>query len=278
LKYNDMTSRDKVKAGEFYFTSRKRARAEEAYHKVVTGETLWEVSQQYGVKLKKLQRFNRMSENESLKPGTTLYLSSKRPKNSENVPVVQGEVLLVDKKETFDWEAQPASGNVESSTAIIGESVVSVSAGELQREDTVTMEEEDSTIVVESTIKADSATVESTEIKTSLYGQHVVKPGETLYAIAKKYDVGVMDLAEWNDLKIQDGIQAGQVLKLNDGSVMASSAPVKEKEIVHVVKSSETLYSVARKYGVTIQELKDWNGKTDSGLHVGERLKIVTIQ
>jgi membrane-bound lytic murein transglycosylase D len=59
---------------------------------------------------------------------------------------------------------------------------------------------------------------------------------------------------------------------------MASSVPVKKKEIVHVVKSSETLYSVARKYGVTIQELKDWNDKSDSGLHVGEKLKIVTAQ
>jgi membrane-bound lytic murein transglycosylase D len=87
-----------------------------------------------------------------------------------------------------------------------------------------------------------------------------------------------MELVEWNDLKIQDGIQPGQVLKLNDGSVTASSAPVKEKEIVHVVKSSETLFSVARKYGVSIQELMDWNGKSDSGLHVGERLKVITTQ
>ncbi|NOT74295.1 MAG: LysM peptidoglycan-binding domain-containing protein [Cyclobacteriaceae bacterium] len=43
---------------------------------------------------------------------------------------------------------------------------------------------------------------------------------------------------------------------------------------IHEVKSSDTLYSVARQYGVTIKELMDWNEKKDFALSVGEKLKV----
>jgi membrane-bound lytic murein transglycosylase D len=43
---------------------------------------------------------------------------------------------------------------------------------------------------------------------------------------------------------------------------------------IHEVKSTDTLYSVARQYGVTIKELMDWNGKKDFTLSVGEKLKV----
>lgn len=45
--------------------------------------------------------------------------------------------------------------------------------------------------------------------------------------------------------------------------------------IVHEVKPSDTLYSVARQYGVTIQELMEWNGKKDFNLSLGEKLRIL---
>jgi membrane-bound lytic murein transglycosylase D len=43
----------------------------------------------------------------------------------------------------------------------------------------------------------------------------------------------------------------------------------------HVVKASDTLYAVARQYGVTIKDLMDWNNKKDFTLTVGESLKIL---
>lgn len=282
LKYNDMTSRDKVKAGAFYFTSRKRSRAEEAYHKVVKGETLWDVSQQYGVKLKNLRRFNRMKENESVKPGTMLYLSSKRPKNTEHVaPLAQEEIMLVDREETFDWEAEGKQSDISSREAEMKAVAIAAPLKAEWKVDSAEyiapdVQAVDST-TVDMLVRADTVATDSPVQNTILSRQHVVATGETLYAIAKKYDVGVMDLVEWNELQIQDGIKPGQVLKLSDGAVMANSAPV-EKEIVHTVKSSETLYSVARKYGVTIKEIMDWNGKSDFDLSVGEKLKIITIQ
>jgi membrane-bound lytic murein transglycosylase D len=43
---------------------------------------------------------------------------------------------------------------------------------------------------------------------------------------------------------------------------------------LHQVKASDTLYSVARQYGVTIKELMEWNDKKDFSLSVGEKLKV----
>ena len=46
------------------------------------------------------------------------------------------------------------------------------------------------------------------------------------------------------------------------------------KLIEHEVKNTDTLYSIARKYGVTIKDLMEWNDKKDFNLAIGEKLKI----
>lgn len=52
------------------------------------------------------------------------------------------------------------------------------------------------------------------------------------------------------------------------------SAPTERGDTIHEVKPSDTLYSVARQYGVTIREIMDWNGKKDFSLAVGEKLRV----
>ena len=102
--------------------------------------------------------------------------------------------------------------------------------------------------------------------------EHVVQPKETLYGIAHTYNVGVMDdQARWKNLNIQEGIKPGQVLKLSDGQT-ANDLPV--RQIEHEVKNTDTLYGIARKYGVTIKDLMEWNNKKDFNLAIGENLKI----
>ena len=83
-----------------------------------------------------------------------------------------------------------------------------------------------------------------------------------------------MDLVEWNGLVLQDGIKPGQVLKLRspEDQATASAVVANESTIEHIVRSTDTLYSVARKYNVTIKELMDWNHKKDLNLSIGEKL------
>jgi len=82
-----------------------------------------------------------------------------------------------------------------------------------------------------------------------------------------------MDIVQWNALKLEEGIKPGQALSLQK---LTPLEPVQSiEEIIHQVKSSDTLYSVARQYDVTIKEIMDWNQKKDFSLTVGENLKII---
>lgn len=108
-------------------------------------------------------------------------------------------------------------------------------------------------------------------------GTHLVKQGETLYAIAKQYNVGVTDLLEWNSLEITSGIKPGQVLAIKPTQTKESVPQSPQTQfIVHEVKESDTLYSVARQYNVTIKDIMEWNKKEDFKVTRGEKLWILT--
>jgi len=78
-----------------------------------------------------------------------------------------------------------------------------------------------------------------------------------------------------NNLNLQDGIRPGQILKLYDGQHESNASnDLVIKSIEHEVKTTDTLYSIARKYNVTIKELMEWNNKKDFTLAIGEKLKI----
>jgi membrane-bound lytic murein transglycosylase D len=66
------------------------------------------------------------------------------------------------------------------------------------------------------------------------------------------------------------------VLKLSESQPIENNVvtPDKPSEVEHQVKATDTLYSIARQYGVTIKELMEWNNKKDFALSVGERLKV----
>lgn len=78
-KYNDIEKGEELTAGQILFLQPKRGRAKQDYHTVKEGESMWDVSQQYGIKLKKLYRKNRMEKGEKVKAGQKLYLRKTKP-------------------------------------------------------------------------------------------------------------------------------------------------------------------------------------------------------
>lgn len=95
---------------------------------------------------------------------------------------------------------------------------------------------------------------------------HVVKKGETVYAIANKYSISVQDIYTLNPTATQ-GIREGQTLKVGG----KDSGQYRK----YTVKSKETLYSISKANNVSVQELLDANPtiKT-SGLQEGQTLKM----
>ena len=110
---------------------------------------------------------------------------------------------------------------------------------------------------------------------------HVVKASETMFSISRKYDVRLSDIKKWNNL---DGtaLNIGQKLTIYPGggqgkSVATNVSAVKtagEGEIIHTVSSSQTLYSISRKYDVSMGDIKKWNNLNDVSLSIGQKLII----
>ncbi len=104
--------------------------------------------------------------------------------------------------------------------------------------------------------------------------KHVMAPKETLYGILKKYDVAIEDLQKANPLLDVQALKIGQVVVIPSKTVKKSSVSTPEKGIKHIVLPKETKYSIANKYGITIEELEKKNPEIVSGLPVGYELII----
>lgn len=113
---------------------------------------------------------------------------------------------------------------------------------------------------------------------------HSVKKGESLGSIARKYGVTVSNIKNWNRLK-RDTITVGQKLTIyRSGAPMAqvgktsnsssSNKSAASTTRTHTVKKGETLSSVSRKYGCTVNDIKKWNNLKSNTVMVGQKLKI----
>lgn len=96
---------------------------------------------------------------------------------------------------------------------------------------------------------------------------HQVKAGETLFGIAEKYEVSVQQIKDWNNLNTSQ-LSVGQQL------VIRKQKSTNASGITHTVDPKETLFSISRKYGVTIDEIKKWNNLKGESLAIGTILNI----
>ena len=101
-----------------------------------------------------------------------------------------------------------------------------------------------------------------------------VKAGDTLWSIGRRFDVSLNNLRLWNHLTT-DFLSIGQELKLIPpvpGPTDPESPPTETS--THIVRSGDTLWAISRRYGVTVNQIKQWNHLTSNFLSVGQRLSI----
>lgn len=106
---------------------------------------------------------------------------------------------------------------------------------------------------------------------SSSLNTHVVKSGDTLWSIAKKYGVSVEELKEKNNLT-SNALSINQVLLIPGED--ESSVEVPSSSEYYTVKAGDSLYAIANKYGMSVDELKDLNNLTSNLLTIGQRLRI----
>ena len=106
---------------------------------------------------------------------------------------------------------------------------------------------------------------------------HLVAPKETLYGIEKKYGVSDEALKQANPFLEKDGLQIGQILTISTNTVLKNNIPITEKVVYHYVLPKETKYSIAKQYGISIEELERKNPEVVSNLPEGFKLLIKGI-
>jgi peptidoglycan endopeptidase LytF len=100
--------------------------------------------------------------------------------------------------------------------------------------------------------------------------KHIVQVGESLYLIAKNYGLTVAELKQLNPLA-SSNLRVGQELIVGKGKGEVTAPP---ENNIHIVKSGETLYSIARQYGITTLQLIKLNSLISNVLKIGQILKV----
>jgi LysM repeat protein len=108
-----------------------------------------------------------------------------------------------------------------------------------------------------------------------LFILHRITAGETLYSLSKKYNVSVDELKKTNPETAQ-GLQVGQILKVQTAlpASPAATATTLESAKTHTVAAGETLYSIATRYGVSVDALKKANPGLSNSISVGQALNL----
>lgn len=99
---------------------------------------------------------------------------------------------------------------------------------------------------------------------------YIVKSGDTLYSIARKFGISVNELKDKNNLS-SNTLSIGQIL-----NIPTSELIVPEIKDTYTVKRGDTLYSIARKFNITVDELKQANNLITNTLSINQELVIPT--
>ena len=109
---------------------------------------------------------------------------------------------------------------------------------------------------------------------------HPVRPGETVAGIASAYDVDPGELMRENGLESPRDLEPGQQIVIpgrtgeTGASGISGAEAAEAAPRTHRVRRGETLFSIARRYGVRVTEIKELNGLRSDVIRVGQRLEI----
>jgi membrane-bound lytic murein transglycosylase D len=261
-KYNDLPRDYELTPGEVLYLKPKKRKGTAEYHVVQKGETMWSISQMYGIKLRHLYRKNRLDRHDLEQPeqGQTLYLQKKNPA----APVKSTETKAPDKELKVVLPDNPPKGQDTVISPAEKEILPEKQAGQLVPvlSDTPVLSKEEA----RDTFNIPREKSDITE-KVEL---HVVQAGETLFSISRKYNLSVEQIRELNNLP-DYSLKAGQELILN-GNIKEKVTDTEVTDFVHEVKQGETLYSISRKYNMPVEELKTLNQLSGNTVSIGQKL------
>ncbi len=223
-------------------------------HKIQKGETAYFIAQKYKISVDEIYKLNPESQsgikdNQIIK--IPVHSTEKQNSNQQITHIVEAKETLFGLSKQYN-----------------------VSVEELQNANPVLVN--GLQIGQELVIPQNNSNPLKTEITTSSKATHLVAAKESLFSIARQYNVSVQDLENLNKNLLQNGLQIGQTIsipnkrKTLDGRVRV----INQETVFHIVEPKETKFSIAKKYGISIDQLESQNPEIVNGLVVGNKLAI----
>ncbi|HMI06231.1 MAG TPA: LysM peptidoglycan-binding domain-containing protein [Flavobacterium sp.] len=262
------------------------------FHKVKSGDNLGEIAAKYDVSMADIKKWNKLRNNNIPLGKNLKIISNERVVTTVRKEIKTDRIALAEKAKK---EQKIDTTSKEDTFYVVqkGDNLnviarkYNVSIDDLKKWNDLS----DNNIKLQSKLKiADISNVETVEedtpattIKTIDY---IVQKGDNLGSIAKKNNIAVSDLKQWNELE-DDNIQPGNKLIIGKKLVIDNSQPIVEKtskkeskikserDEHYYVQKGDSLFSIAKKYpGITVSDIKKWNGISGNSLKPGMRLKI----
>jgi membrane-bound lytic murein transglycosylase D len=251
------------------------------YHKVRRGENLRSIALRYGVNVYDLRDWNNVHGNKIAAGKKIRILSSK------NSNYFASNEKTTNKSSIYKYRVKRGDSISEIAHKF------GISVANLKKWNSLTT----NNLVVGKSLKIfnDSKTSslgDNTLKNSANINYYKIKTGENITAIAERYKVPVSSIRKWNNIK-GNKIIAGTNLKIysdagvndiSDNSTntknktsinkKSGSKTVKKSENYYSVKRGDSLFAIAKKYGITVEDLRKMNKLNGNKLNQGQKLKI----
>jgi LysM repeat protein len=239
------------------------------YHTLLAGETMYSVSKKYGVAISDVETWNKMKSGAKLSVGQSLIVGfgDVKPIELPKMPEPINPEIFGD--DTTIYKPTPTPAPTPTPTAADTNKVSTITDAVVPETD------------LDPTVRSNDTDEPNNILAYPEY--HIVEGGESMYSIAKKYDVTVEKIKEWNNLPDYT-VTVGQRLMVYDNTTtVVEEVPLDteiennkrdEAVIYHTVLAGETLYGVARLYNVSVNDVRKWNPGISDMLKTGQKLII----
>lgn len=214
---------------------------------VKKGDSLYSIAKQYNSTVDAIKRYNNLTSN-NLSIGQKLKLPCYM-KDNDNTTMPNFVMYTVKAGDSLYSIAQQYNTTVDKIKSDNKLTSNNLSIGQV-----LMIADKTTDMIVEECFGED-------EVLEEDYVIYVVKPGDNLYSIARKYDTTVSELKRLNNLT-SNNLSVGQELKIPN------------ERRIYVVKRGDSLYSIANMFNTTVSAIKSKNNLTTNNLSIGQELII----
>ncbi len=271
---------------------------------VKAGDTLYGISKQFGVNVNDIMEENNMTSDivelgstinipnvkqttYTVQPGDTLYSIARNFGVSVN-DIIDANNLNSNILTVGDILTIPAVGsNPTSITYIVKKGDNLYTIAEKYNVDVESIKDlnnlNTNNLSIGQQLKIPTILIDETKIPENNYQEYIVKKGDNLYTIAKRFNISVDDIKKINNLKNNE-LSIGQLLIIgkypnNDNGVFLECYGNDDPSNynTYIVKKDDNLYSIAGRYNISVNKLKEINNLKSDELSVGQILKIKEV-